>query len=198
MMCNRGGAAWLGGQRARFSVGRFFLEAQAHLPSWVGYQSRNGPYGSISSDEPSDGVVTIVVEPEGGKESPLTEQDRASVQWWLDHEAEVASAVLEGLLAEYPRLQQDYGYEGAERETYMPDVSRTEEFRQLIGLHNVHFVPLLKEGLPYVGYEFGCTWDGEHGLGVLTHGSRVVEVGGADTAFTLWIAKQDAHGDATG
>jgi hypothetical protein len=97
----------------------------------------------------------------------------------------VASAVLEGLLAEYPRLQELYGYEGAERKTYMPDVSRTEEFRPLIGLHIVHFVPLLKEGLPYVGYEFGCTWDGEHGLGVLMHGNRVVEVGGADTAFTL-------------
>src|ERR1700733_3035369 len=80
----------------------------------------------------------------------------------------------------------------------MPDVSRTEEFRQLIGLHNVHFVPLLKEGLPYVGYEFGCTWDGEHGLGVLMHGSRVVEVGDADTAFTLWIAERDARGAATG
>jgi hypothetical protein len=32
----------------------------------------------------------------------------------------------------------------------MPDVSRREEFHQLIGLHNVHFVPLLKDGLPYV------------------------------------------------
>jgi uncharacterized protein DUF6985 len=110
----------------------------------------------------------------------------------LDHEAEVASAILEGLLAEYPRLQRDYGYEAAERETYMPDLSSAEDFRQLIGLHNVHFVPLLKEDLPYVGYEFGCTWDGEHGLGVLLHGTRVVEIGGADAAFTLWIAERDA------
>jgi hypothetical protein len=175
-----------------FQRERFFWTAQAQLPSWVGYQARNGPYGSISSDEPSDGVVTIVVEPEGGKESPLTEQEHTGVQWLLDHEAEVASAVLEGLLAEYPRLQQDYGYEGTEREEYMPDVSSAEDFRQLIGLHNVHFLPLLKDGLPYIGYEFGCTWDGEHGLGVLTHAKRVVEVGGADTAFTLWIAKRDA------
>jgi hypothetical protein len=110
----------------------------------------------------------------------------------LDHEAEVASAVLEGLLAEYPRLQQLYGYEEAERETCMPDVSSTEDFRQLIGLHNVHVHSLLKEGLPYIGCEFGCTWDGEHGLGVFVHGTRVLEVGGADTAFDLWIAKGDA------
>lgn len=134
----------------------------------------------------------ITFAPEGRDESPLTEQERACVQWLLDHEAEVASAVLEGLLAEYPGLQRDYGYEGAEREEYMPDVSSKEDFRRLIGLHDVHVHQLLKEGLPYVGYEFGCTWDGEHGLGVLMHGSRVVEVGGADTAITLWIAKRDA------
>jgi hypothetical protein len=165
-------------------------QAKAQLASWVGYQTRNGPYGSISSDSPSDGVVKIYAPDRD--ESPPTEQDRASVQWLLDHEAEVASAVLKGLLAEYPRLQEDYGYEGAERETYMPDVSSAEDFRQLIGLHNVHVHQLLKEGPPYVGYEFGCTWDEEHGLGVLMHGMRVVEVGGADTAFTLWIAKRDA------
>jgi hypothetical protein len=53
-------------------------------------------------------------------------------------------------------------------------------------------VLVLKDGLPYVGYEFGRRWDGEHGLGVLMHGTRVVEVGGADTAMTLWIAKRDA------
>ena len=64
------------------------------------------------------------------------------MQWVLDHEAEVASAVLEGLPAEYPKLQELYGYEGDERETFMPDVSSTEDFRQLIGLHNVHFIPL--------------------------------------------------------
>ena len=182
----------LGETMLDFQWDGFFWTAKAQLPSWAGYQTRNGPYGSISSDEPSDGLVTITFAPEGRDESPLTEQEHASVQWLLDHEAGVASAVLEGLLAEYPRLQRVYGYERAERETYMPDVSSTEDFRQLIGLHDVSVHPLLKEGLPYLGYEFGCTWDGEHGLGVLVHGSRVVEVGGADTAFTLWIAKRDA------
>jgi hypothetical protein len=179
-----------------FQFERFFWEAKTQLPSWAGYQTRNGPYGSISSDEPSDGVVTIVVKPEGGAETPLSQQEHANVQWLLDHEAELASAVLEGLLAEYPRLQRLYDYEGAERETYMPNVSSAKDFRQLIGLQNVHVHSLLKEGIPYLGYEFGCTWDGEHGLGVLMHGSRVVEVGDASTAFTLWIAKRDARVEA--
>jgi hypothetical protein len=29
-------------------------------------------------------------------------------------------------------------------------------------------------------------------LGVLMHGTRVVKIGGADTAFLLWIAEEDA------
>jgi hypothetical protein len=33
----------------------------------------------------------------------------------------------------------------------MPDVSSTEDFRQLIGLHDVNVHPLLKEGLPLRG-----------------------------------------------
>jgi|GEM_PF-7134692 len=34
-----------------------------------------------------------------------------------------------------------------------------------------------------VGYELRCAWDTEHGVGVMTHEDRVVEVGQADTAL---------------
>ena len=44
-----------------------------------------------------------------------------------------------------------------------------------------------------MGFKFGCTWDDEHGLGVMTHRGHVVEVGGADTAFLEWIAEADAE-----
>lgn len=194
-----GAAAWAGKPVSDVGDGMIDFEWDGYswvthvkLPNWVGFQARNGPYGSISSDEPSDGVVTIVFAPEGRDDSPLNEQERASVQWLLDHEAEVAPAVLAGLLAAYPGLQQLYGYEAGERETLMPDVSSVEDFRPLSGLYAVNVHQVLKDGVPYLGYEFGCTWDDEHGLGVLMHGTRVVEVGGADTALTLWKAKRDA------
>jgi hypothetical protein len=63
----------LGDNMLDFQWERHFWEAKAQLPSCVGYQARNGPYGSISSDEPSDGKVTITFAPEGRDESPLTE-----------------------------------------------------------------------------------------------------------------------------
>ena len=45
--------------------------------------------------------------------------------------------------------------------------------------------------MAYVGWEFGCTWDDEHGLGVMTHGNPIVNVGAADIAFG-WEAKNDS------
>jgi hypothetical protein len=126
-------------------------------PVWDGYQSRYGPYGSVSSATPSDGSVTITYAPEGRDTSPLTEDELASVQWLLDHEGSIASALLSALLAEYPKLQEDYNDD--QREEYMPDVSCADDFRALIGLHHVHVHPLVKDGIPYFGYEFGCTWE---------------------------------------
>ena len=58
-----------------------------------------------------------------------------------------------------------------------------EQLRELIGLSVVHVLAEGKDGVPYIGFQFGCTWDGEHGLGVMTHQGQVVAVGTADAAF---------------
>src|SRR5512135_250594 len=68
--------------------------------------------------------------------------------------------------------------------------------RDGIRLTSVHIVGPQKDGHAYVGYEFACVWDGEHGLGVMTHRGRVVQVGGGDTAFLTWVAKRDLEGPA--
>jgi hypothetical protein len=43
--------------------------------------------------------------------------------------------------------------------------------------------------MSYVGLEFGCSWDKEHGFGVMLHGSRVFDIGSADTSFA-WQPKE--------
>ena len=176
-----------------FQLDEYFWTAKARLPAWAGYQSRYGAYGSVSSEHPSDGSVTVTFAPEGRDTSPLTDAELDQVRWLLDHEGQIASAILKGLLAEYPKLQEDYDDE--DRAQYMPDVASADDFRALIGRYNVNVHPLVKDGVPYLGYEFGCTWEEEHGLGVLMHGTRVVEIGGADTAILLWIARRDAGVD---
>ena len=166
--------------------------ATVQLPSWRGFQSRRGPYGSQDSDSPSGGVVQLVFAPEGRGTEPLTDSEMSSIRWVIDHEASISSALLSSLLKEYPSLQEQYGYSGEEKTQLMPDIKSIAGFQDLIGLHAINIHQVEKDGIPYVGFEFGCTWDDEHGLGVLMHGTRTVEIGGADTAILLWIAEEDA------
>ncbi len=174
----------------QFSLENDLWKATVTLPSWRGFQSRKGAYGARDSAVPSDGRVLIVFAPEGREGEPLTEAELSTVRWVIEHEASLANALLLSLLKEYPSLQEQYS--GEVEEELMPDVESVDDLRALIGLSSINVHPVQKDGVPYVGFEFGCTWDEEHGLGVLMHGTRTVEIGGADTAITLWIAQKDA------
>lgn len=131
--------------------------------------------------------------PEGRGDEPLSSSEIALVAFVLEHMHAISDALLSSLLSEYPRLQEQYGYAEDEAEQYMPDVHSVDDFRGLIGLHSINVHQVAREGIPYAGFEFGCTWDEEHGLGVLMNGTRTVEIGGADTAILLWIARKDAE-----
>jgi hypothetical protein len=173
--------------------GDFFWTTSAIFPSWNGFQNRSGAYASQGSSTPSDGSARIVFAPEGRGIDPLADSEKSMIRWVIENEASISAALMMSLLKEYPSLQEQYGYTDQEKADLMPDVSTAEDFRNLIGLHSVNVHPLQKNGIPYVGFEFGCTWDDEHGLGILMHGTRTVEIGGADTAILLWIAKKDAR-----
>ncbi len=55
--------------------------------------------------------------------------------------------------------------------------------RKNVGLGTLHMFGIAKKGVAYFGLELGCTWDEEHGAGVVLHKCRVVAVGQADTSF---------------
>ncbi len=73
-------------------------------------------------------------------------------------------------------FEEEYGYD-------VPVVNQPEELKELIKLHTVHVESGAKDGIAYLGFEFDCNWDEEHGLGVMMHGSRVLEVGQAEVSF---------------
>jgi hypothetical protein len=121
----------------------------------------------------------------------------------LDHQAEVRDAVLQAIFDAYPAMRARYPYGRALAAEEMPPIDRPEQLRALLGLSVVHVLKAAKGGAAYVGFEFGCTWEEEHGLGVMTHRGRVVEiplmggakVGHADVSFEEWIAEEDARSD---
>jgi hypothetical protein len=149
------------------------------LPSWAGYQSRLGPYGSPDSSQPSDGTTRIVFAPEGRDDGPLSPAEKALVDWFAMNEPRVSRAVIDSLLEWTASID-------------VPQLKIETELARKIGLHTVNIHPISADDMPYLGFEFGCAWDEDHGLGVLMHGTRLIEVGAADTAVLTWIAEWDA------
>ena len=119
---------------------------------------------------------------------PPPRETAAAYAFLKENESNIAKEILRAIFETYPRLRQTYGYDEAAAKKIMPELKRPEDLRSLIGLHGVHFLKESKDGVGCVGFEFGCTWDEEHGLGVLTHKLQVIEVGSADTAFLGWNA----------
>jgi len=172
----------------------YFWVGEVTLPSWSGFQTRRGWYGSVSSDSPSNGSARLSIVPEGDehRSHPTVEQGVA-FKYLIDNEAAVAASVLQALFNRYLDEKTVYAedYSEEEAEENLPDITDPSGLRALIGLSNVHVLSVVKDGAAYVGFEFGCVWDDEHGAGVMTHLGRVVEVGQADTSFLEWIAKRD-------
>lgn len=172
------------------------------LPSWADFQSRGGAYGARSSRKRSDGTTRLRVAvddselEEDAPRPPPSAAQAAAMRYLLDNEARVAEAVLGAIFEQYPENRANYGddYDLSEAELNkrLPELSDPSELKKLMGLSNVHVLYVESAKLAYIGFEFGCFWEAEHGAGVMTHRSRVAAIGHADTSFLEWIAEDDA------
>ncbi len=98
-----------------------------------------------------------------------------SYEYLINHQEEIKGILLKRLFSEYSELQDSYGYDDAEKSKYMPVIESVGNFKNLIGLTNVHLINVEKDGFAYIVYEFGCTWDGGHGIGFITHKARTID-----------------------
>ena len=108
----------------------------------------------------------------------------AALEFQADRGARVFKSVLRSLGKFYDEMRPRYeSFLGADFGRLMPVVEGAEALSSLIDLRQVHVHPWGLEGLAYVGLQFGCSWDAEHGFGVQMHRDRVVEIGSADASF---------------
>jgi hypothetical protein len=113
-----------------------------------------------------------------------SEVQHQAMSFHLEHGQEVFDSVLAALRPYYAQMRPRYlRFLGSEADSLMPAVQSAEELSRLIDLRHVHVHPWTKDGVGYVGLQFGCSWDQEHGFGVLMHRDRVVSIGSADVSF---------------
>jgi hypothetical protein len=164
------------------------LEGEATFPSWVGYMDvRTSPKARPNA---TGRVALKISSPEDATSiaAPLPEQS-AAFQYLKDHEQEITAAILKAVLPYYLKVRTwDAKADDPKRNT--PKITSVDGLKSLMGPYQIDFRPIAKSGLSYVGFSFDCTWDPEHGLGVLTHKSRVILVD-PDAAFDNTAAEKD-------
>jgi uncharacterized protein DUF6985 len=165
-----------------FTFEEFFWQASVQLSAW---------------SEFTDGSsVLLTFAPEGRNEAPLSAEEILLAEWVPKNQTTQKLILLDAVLKAYPDFRQQFfdDYDFEENEDDLPIITSTGILSKVITLEEVNVHQISKGGAPYVGYQFACAWDDEHGLGVLMHSSRIVEIGGADTACLLWIAEGDLKG----
>lgn len=143
------------------------------------------------------GTTPVSVTAEDPSQTPTAAQARAFTRL-VEQNEELDEAVMRAVLDEYPRFRERYHeYDPENADRVAPPLASVDGLERLIDLGTVHVLDVETEGEAYVGFQFSCTWDSEHGLGVMTHAGRVLEVGEADTAFSppagAWKAWQGAR-----
>jgi hypothetical protein len=158
-------------------------EGRTSLLGWAGIRAGRRSDAHPAGDGPPDGEVGLSVYGDSHVPQPPSEAQARAWRHLVQNEAAVTAAVLRAILDAYPALQEMYGYEGEEAAERMPDVASVDELKERVRPSFVHVLTDERDGMAFVGFELECAWDEEHGLGVMTHGGRVLEVGQAETAF---------------
>lgn len=145
--------------------------------SWQNFQA---------NDEASNGEIVVVFHLENENERVPSAAQTNAYRYLKENEASVTASVLAGLFADYPQIREVYG--GIEPE-YLPVIEQPEDFRRLIKPLFIHINAESKDDCAYIGFEFDCLWDIEHGLGVMTHRSEYVGCNDAEAAWNLDLAR---------
>ena len=173
----------------------YFWEATVRLPAWAGYQDRTGPYGSKGGAKESDGLVRLTIDILSDEErSDPTPEQSAAYTHLLKNQKQIQKAILLEVFEKYPEYRASFiaDYDLDETDNQLPVLKRYQQLKDLVGLSSIFIHTVEKDGTAYVGYEFGCAWEEEHGLGAMMHMDRVVEIGHADVGLLEWIAERDA------
>jgi hypothetical protein len=119
--------------------------------------------------------------PEGDQPSPS--QQRAFLRF-LENQELIGAKVVDAIFDHY-RREREMWFTGhkATDEIVVPEVRSPDDLRRLIRLRRVSVLGSSRDGRSLIGFCFHCCWDTEHGLGVLVHGTRVVEVGENDITW---------------
>lgn len=138
------------------------------------------------------GEVTVYLENDDGSEGAPDGALIEAARWLLENDAAFFRAVMAAMLADLPSLRAiENATVLADDAFRLPEHWDEATLLPLVRLNNINLYPVL--GGPYIGLDFSCAWEDEHGYGLMMAGTEVAETGGADVGALGWIAARHAE-----
>ena len=149
-------------------------------------------YWQTFFQEKTDTFYFEILKSDGENAIKLNQRNKNSLAFLAANQQQILENILQALLKIYPSLQERYNYNPEEKPYFMPDITSIDGFAPLLSLGMFYLISVYKDDFAYIGFSFSCSWEQEHGLGVLIHKERVVAIDDAEMAFSINKAKEDA------
>jgi hypothetical protein len=136
-------------------------------------------------------AILIGVQMRGALSEGILPAQEKALKELVDNEEEVHGKVREAIYKYYNQSYQDYkkGFEIAQAlygirdyTALLPKVVRGDELDDIVEFQEMLVHPP-KDGHSKIGIEFNCSWDEEHGLGVVVCDGEVEQAGMAEVAI---------------
>jgi len=154
---------------------------------------RNTDFSTFLEEGQSDGCVGISVSEY--LEEPQDFQQEA-LNYFDNNQKKVLNALCQGVIDYYPKLMEIYDYMES-TEDYFPKISTPADVKKIIGISHIEILDDEKDGIGYIGFGCACPWDEEHGLGVIMHKDRVIDVGQYSYALSGTVEIRKDNGTYT-
>lgn len=141
------------------------------------------------------GEVPVALENDDGSGDAPNSAMLETARWLIANDDVVERAIIKTIVADLPRLRRIESQVTGGDSLPLPEQWEEPTVRPLIRLLNI-VIHDVRGQLPYFGVELACTWEGEHGYGIMFHGTEVVETGGGDVPNLSWIAARHAKNEA--
>ena len=159
------------------SVIKGFVE----LPCWNGYYLYDESYALKKNKTVTNGAIELWVDGMVNKDGTffIDPEQINSYIYLVENQEGIKHAILNALKKELPLLMEtEYASWDLEEEWFpkLADLTPEFDFKNYIGPESITIGEDVKDGIAYITWRFRCRWDIEHGLDIITHKERVIEI----------------------
>ena len=166
----------------------YTVEGWIDLHAWTGYYLYDDSYKLKKDKVVTNGSIRLSFDSTGD----LAQEQVDCYYYLVEHEETIKRSILQALKQAFPRLLSTE-YESWDHDDgslpRLADLTPAFDFKNHIGPETISIGEIDKDGMAYVTWYFRAAWDPEHGMQVITHKDRVIDIGPETDIWNIYKDK---------